>query len=426
MSPRRAGGRGRLVVVGTGPGPGYLTPRAQELMRTCEVFVGGESALSAAPVWGEHVLLTGPLADTIATIGRPPGGGQRRLRAHVGRPRLLQHAGGVGAELPRRGGRRAGSVVGAAAGRPGRRALAGPAALLGARPRLWHSSPRSTAPSRCSAAATTRRRRWRPTCSRPGFAGKMAVGVEPGARRRDGDVLVRSAAPPPGSSGRRPWCSWHPRPGCRQQGWTMRVRRPGRARLAAAATGARAGCRESARPCPASPRRRSSAPRARRSRAGRCARYSPPSPGRREHRVIWDVGAGSGGFSVELALQNPQARVVAFEKDPAELPRGRTERGRLRRPRRSGARRGAGDLRRPGRRTGTRSGRRGRLRGPAWRSCWARPPCAWRRAAGWWSPRSHWPLPGWRRGCWPRRRGRDTARSSSLPPAREPPASCRA
>ncbi len=36
-----------------------------------------------------------------------------------------------------------------------------------------------------------------------------------------------------------------------------------------------------------------------------------------ERRVIWDVGAGSGGFAVELALQAPAARVVAFERDPA-------------------------------------------------------------------------------------------------------------
>ena len=38
-------------------------------MRTCEVFVGGDGALSAAPAWGEHVPLAGPLADTIATVG---------------------------------------------------------------------------------------------------------------------------------------------------------------------------------------------------------------------------------------------------------------------------------------------------------------------------------------------------------------------
>ena len=121
-----------------------------------------------------------------------------------------------------------------------------------------------------------------------------------------------------------------------------------------------------------------------------------------EHRVIWDVGAGSGGFSVELALQNPLARVVAFERDPRSCRVLDAERGRLRRPRGSGARRGAGDVRRPGRRTGTRSGGRGRLRRPAGGRARARPPRAWRPAAGWWSPRSHWPRPGWRRGCWAR------------------------
>lgn len=36
-----------------------------------------------------------------------------------------------------------------------------------------------------------------------------------------------------------------------------------------------------------------------------------------ERRVIWDVGAGSGGFAVEFALASPAARVVAFERDPA-------------------------------------------------------------------------------------------------------------
>ncbi|MCZ7664018.1 MAG: precorrin-6y C5,15-methyltransferase (decarboxylating) subunit CbiE [Thermoleophilia bacterium] len=35
-----------------------------------------------------------------------------------------------------------------------------------------------------------------------------------------------------------------------------------------------------------------------------------------ERRVIWDVGAGSGGFAVELAAQAPLARVLAFERDP--------------------------------------------------------------------------------------------------------------
>jgi precorrin-6Y C5,15-methyltransferase (decarboxylating) len=36
-----------------------------------------------------------------------------------------------------------------------------------------------------------------------------------------------------------------------------------------------------------------------------------------DRRIIWDVGAGSGGFAVELALASPLARVVAFERDPA-------------------------------------------------------------------------------------------------------------
>jgi precorrin-6Y C5,15-methyltransferase (decarboxylating) len=35
----------------------------------------------------------------------------------------------------------------------------------------------------------------------------------------------------------------------------------------------------------------------------------------RDRRVIWDIGAGSGGFAVEMALLAPDARVIAFERD---------------------------------------------------------------------------------------------------------------
>lgn len=36
-------------------------------------------------------------------------------------------------------------------------------------------------------------------------------------------------------------------------------------------------------------------------------------------KTIWEVGAGSGGYTVTLAQQAPEARLVAFERDPAAL-----------------------------------------------------------------------------------------------------------
>lgn len=53
---------GRILVVGIGPGEGYLTPRAEEAIERAEAFVGGKRALDLAP-GGEKLAITGHLEE---------------------------------------------------------------------------------------------------------------------------------------------------------------------------------------------------------------------------------------------------------------------------------------------------------------------------------------------------------------------------
>lgn len=310
MSPRRADRRGRLVVVGTGPGPGYLTPRARELLRSCEVFVGGGGALGAAPAWGEHVPLAGPLADTIATVGDRLEAGKDVCVLTSGDPGYFSMLAALERSLP-----------GEAVVEPGVSSVQLLAARVGV---SWQDLRHFSVHGRDLALDPPADRPFAVLCGgdntptavaaylvRNGFAGKMAVGVSLG--RDDEQVIVvslrRAATREFGSPAA---VLVAPKAWLQQEGWTMRARRSAHGPAVTANHSAAVG----ATTVPGIPEeafvRAKGTPLSRWEVRAVLAAVTRPAG----HRVIWDVGAGSGGFSVELALLNPLARVVAFERDP--------------------------------------------------------------------------------------------------------------
>ncbi len=68
MHPDDMHPNGALAVVGTGPGEGYLTPRAEALMLSCDDFVGGAAALELAPNRGQHLVVRGELSPLLDQI----------------------------------------------------------------------------------------------------------------------------------------------------------------------------------------------------------------------------------------------------------------------------------------------------------------------------------------------------------------------
>ena len=330
MSPRRAGGRGRLLVVGTGPGPGYFTPRARELVCSGEVFVGGEGALSAAPAWGEHVLLAGPLADTIAVVGDRLSAGKDVCVLTSGDPGYFSMLAALERSFP-----------GEAVVEPGVSSVQ----LLAARVGMpWQDVLHFSAHGRDLAFTPPVDRPFAVLCGgentpaavaayllAAGVGGQTAVGVDLGrpGERVSVSSLRRAASQEFGSPAT---VLVVPEAWAQQQGWTMRSRTPVRGR--SAGTDPTAVVPTPAGPTPATPPpagvsrpaarealvpgipeeafvRADGTPLSRWEIRAVLAAVTRPA----EHRVIWDVGAGSGGFSVELALLNPLARVVAFERE---------------------------------------------------------------------------------------------------------------
>jgi len=292
------------MIVGTGPGEGYVTPRALDLMRSCEVFVAGDAALAAAPAWGIHVRVAGALDVVLAEIGRHLEGGRDVCVLTSGDPGYFSMLAALERTFP-----------GEAVVEPGVASVQLLAARLGVpwqefthlsvhgreldlkpapeRPCVVLCGGRNT-PSAVAAHLLGR-----------GFAGRAAVGVRLGrpdelvttgplaevAAQEFGSPAVIAAFP---------------------DSWLAAEGRTLRPRVSGDATGVPAGAALRAPGVPDEAFERvGTVPLSRWEVRAVLAAVGRPA----DRRVIWDVGAGSGGFAIEFALQAPSARVVAFERD---------------------------------------------------------------------------------------------------------------
>lgn len=294
---------GRLVVIGTGPGPGYLTPRARELMLGCEFFVGGAEALAEAPAWGRRLQVSGPLEPLLEQIRQEREAGRDVCVLTSGDPGYFSLLGALERAFP-----------GQALVEPGIASTQ----LLCARVGLpWtevthHSvhgraldiDPPSEAPFAVLCDPAQPPELVARSLLDKGYQGQAVVGVSLG--RKDERLFVSSleqvAAGSFGSPAVLLVCpaSWGARTGLEP--------------LLREAIPATAGHF----PCPAGLpdaafERVEGVPLSRWEVRAVLAAVAGPQA----RRVIWDVGAGSGGFAVELALAAPLAQVVAFERNAA-------------------------------------------------------------------------------------------------------------
>ena len=326
--------RGRLLVVGTGPGDGYVTPRALDLMRSCEVFVGGDAALAVAPAWGMRVRIAGPLDAVIAEIGRHLDGGRDVCVLTSGDPGYFSMLAALERAFP-----------GEAVVEPGVASVQLLAARVGV---AWqefthlsvHGRDLDLKPSPDRPCAVLCGGENTPSAVAAhlierGFVGRAAVGVRlgwPGETVTVGSLAETAA----GEFGSPAVLAAFPDSWLDARGWTPHLR--GSSDVAAPASGA--GSSDVASPAAgaAAPRATEAPPPAGVPRAALRAPGVPDEAFERmgkvplsrwevravlaavgrpaDRRVIWDVGAGSGGFAVEFAMQSPLARVVAFERDP--------------------------------------------------------------------------------------------------------------
>ncbi|GAB4250282.1 MAG: bifunctional cobalt-precorrin-7 (C(5))-methyltransferase/cobalt-precorrin-6B (C(15))-methyltransferase [Thermoleophilia bacterium] len=298
-------------MVGTGPGPGYLTPRARELMLTCDDFVGGRAALAEAPAWGDHLLIQGPLGPLLDEV-------ERRLDA--GRDVCVLTSGDPGyfsllAALDRR-------FPAEARVEPGISSVQLLAARLGVSwDKVAHFSVHG------------RELDFDPPSDRPfvvlldpandaavvaayllerGVKGRAALGV--GLGREDERVIVRELGEVPDQKpegpavlmvfpeGALPRASSFAAGTGPERGGTLTA---GQDSEAGPVVGATEGS-----PADDDFIRKEGVPLSRWESRLVLAGIARPEM----RRVIWDVGAGSGGFTVEMGLRSPLARIVAFER----------------------------------------------------------------------------------------------------------------
>ncbi len=313
---------GRLVVVGVGPGSGYLTPSAARLIRSCEIFVGGDAALVAAPAWGSHIRVAGPLDPILDRIEQHLDAGEPVCVLTSGDPGYFGMLGAVERRFPGR------AVV-----EPGVSSLQLLAARVGlpwqelrhvsvhGRPLealQWTGAPVAVlCGGENTPAAVAERVR------EAGEEVRIAVGVALGGPEETilvgdpGAVISADLGAPAVMIIASP--DW-----LRDGGHTMHAR-PDLGRDLAGPTGpvTDQGIAESVpvssstlpfSPPPGIPDdefvRIEGVPLSRWEIRAVLASIARPQ----ERRVVWDVGSGSGGFAVEMALLAPLARVVAFER----------------------------------------------------------------------------------------------------------------
>lgn len=318
----------RLVVVGVGPAAGYLTPPAARLIRSCEVFVGGDAALAAAPAWGRRIRVAGPLDPILDHIEELLELGEHVCVLTSGDPGYFGMLAAVERRFPGR------AVV-----EPGISSLQLLAARLGlpwqelrhvsvhGRPLdalEWTGEPLAVLCGGENAPAAVADR-----LREAGEDLRIAVGVSVGGPEEtvvvaDPATIAETAFGAPAvmivAPGR--WLA--------EGGHTMQTRGGLRSESEVAVQGMPGEDKPATATAsvtrPAAPRPACSAPgisdeefvrlegvplsrwEVRAVLAGVARAH--------ERRVIWDVGAGSGGFAVEMALLAPNARVVAFERGP--------------------------------------------------------------------------------------------------------------
>ncbi len=308
--------RGRLLVVGTGPGAGYLTPRALDLMCSCEVFVGGDAALAASPAWGMRVRIAGPLDAVIAEIGRHLDAGRDVCVLTSGDPGYFSMLAALERAFP-----------GEAVVEPGVASVQLLAARVGV---AWQEFTHLSVHGRALDVNASPDRPCAVLCGgentpsavaahliERGFVGRAAVGVRlgwPGETVTVGSLAETAA----GEFGSPAVLAVFPDSWLDARGWTPHLRGSAAGAAAPRATKAPspAGARRAALRAPGVPdeafERMGKVPLSRWEVRAVLAAVGRPA----DRRVIWDVGAGSGGFAVEFAMQSPLARVVAFERDP--------------------------------------------------------------------------------------------------------------
>ncbi len=301
--------RGRLLVVGTGPGEGYLTARALELLRSGEVFVGGEAALAAAPAWGRRIRIAGPLEAVIAQVGEQLASGRSVCVLTSGDPGYFSMLAALERAFP-----------GEAVVEPAVASVQLLAARLGVpwqefvhfsvHGRGLELSPPDDRPSAVLCGGSNSPQAVAAHLLERGICGRAAVGVRLGWS--DEQVMVTDLADVAGRAfGSPAVLALFPEAWCAEGGWEPRLR----GEAPALGAGARSSGGSLAAPGIRDEEfeRIDKVPLSRWEVRAVLAAVARPG----DRRVIWDVGAGSGGFAVEMSLLSPLARVLAFEREEA-------------------------------------------------------------------------------------------------------------
>jgi precorrin-6Y C5,15-methyltransferase (decarboxylating) len=317
--------RGRLAVVGVGPGDGYVTGPGERLARSSAVFVGGAAALQVAPAWGRRVPIEGDLSVVLTHIEEALISGEDVCVLTSGDPGYF----GMLAALERR-------FPGEAVVEPSVSSMQLLAARVGVPwQELRHVSVHGRRIDTLARAETedplavlcggeNTPSAVAARLLEHGASAVAAVGVALG--RPDESVTVTDLQTVAGTDfgtpavmivASRAWLE--------ERGYRMAVRRPAgekadlSLRLEPTFVGAALTLPvgRDALPVSAAPgipdgefERIEGVPLSRWEVRAVLASIARP----RDRRVIWDIGAGSGGFAVEMALLAPNSRVVAFER----------------------------------------------------------------------------------------------------------------
>lgn len=312
---------GRLLVVGTGPGPGYLTGRGRALMEEGDVFVGGASALAVAPAWGEKIPVAGSFESVLDRVEEYRADGRDVCVLTSGDPGFYSLLSALEERFPRE------ALV-----EPGISSVQLLAARIGLPwQEMVHVSVHGRGPGEELALGLRRAGTEVPVsvlCDQDfgpaevakhllteGWIGQGVVGSRLGRADEVVEVLTFEKIVPK---------TWHspavflalPEHWVRaRDSKPVVLRRPDQDDVRLSPTlspGDDAACYGEASILPDEAFRRGEGiPLSRWEIRAVLLAVAVP----RARRVIWDVGAGSGGFSVELARANPQARVVAFERN---------------------------------------------------------------------------------------------------------------